>query len=211
MSLICGCPVGSEITDITVSTCPVDVGQIQKIIFQRIYSSGTTKNSFTIASANPNLEATWTAVLTASDGTKAVVSPYVSNPETEPGARREYGGGNQTLGGIPINLGRESTSFTAEVLRSGQQAIKEMKDLECEEIGVYLINDSGQIIGISDDISSPTISYPIPIKSFFVSDLDIGGFEEPDKNMLNWSFVPNWSDDLYIITPSDFNALTDLG
>jgi hypothetical protein len=29
-------------------------------------------------------------------------------------------------------------------------------------------------------------------------------------NVISWKFFPNWSDKLHLITPDDFNALTDL-
>lgn len=210
MSLTCTCPVGAEIPDLTISTCPVDLGQIQKVIFQRRYSTGTTLNQFTIASANPNLLASWTAVTSASDGTKAVVSPYISNPTVEEGAKREFGGGNATVGGIPINLGRESTTFTSELLRVSHVMVKQLKGYECEDLGVYLIGEDGKITGLADDNSSATQFRPIPVTGFFVSDRRIGGYENPDVNVLSWSFLPNWSDELYTVTPSDFNALTQL-
>jgi hypothetical protein len=34
--------------------------------------------------------------------------------------------------------------------------------------------------------------------------------EEPDSNAISWSFLPNYSDNLAIIAPDDFNPLTDL-
>ena len=36
------------------------------------------------------------------------------------------------------------------------------------------------------------------------------GYEAPDSNAIQWSFLPNWSDDLKLIAPTDFNPLTDL-
>jgi hypothetical protein len=43
-----------------------------------------------------------------------------------------------------------------------------------------------------------------------VGDKNLGGFDAPDGNAISWSFPPNWSDNLVIVTPSDFNPLTDL-
>lgn len=210
MGLLCGCPAGAEIPDIVIETCFEDIGQVQKLVFQRIYSTGSTKNSFTIASANPNLLASWTPLLAASDGTKVVQTPFLSQPETEPGAARKYGGGNATIGGIEIIVGREPTTFTGMYLRTSQKSIKDMKAMMCETVGVYLIDEFGRIIGISDDIDSPTIFYPIPIQGLFIGDKKLGGLEEPDSNVIEFGFYPNWSDNLHVVTPSNFDALTAL-
>jgi hypothetical protein len=207
---LCDCPVGAELTVIPTFTCPESLGQVQKILFQRIYSSGSTKNSFTIASANPNLLASWTALTGASDGTKVTVSPFVNQPETEAGAPREYGGGNATLGGIPIILGSEPTTFTAMLLQTPQTVIKALKDYQCEELGVYLVDEFGKIGGIADDNASPTLFYPIPVRQFFVGDKTLGGYESPDSNGIQFSFLPNWSNEFYLVSPSDFDPLTEL-
>jgi hypothetical protein len=50
---ICTCPLGAEISDITIPSCPEYLGQIQKVIFQRTYSSGSTENKFVVASTDP--------------------------------------------------------------------------------------------------------------------------------------------------------------
>lgn len=208
--MLCTCPLGTEITDIYISDCPEEVGQIQKLLIQRVFSSAGVKNSFTIASTNPNVLATWTTVLAASDSTKVVQTPYLTNPVVEPGAPRTYGGGNATLGGVEIIVGREATLFTASFLSASQRSIQDLKEIMCETVGVYLIDEYGRIIGISNSIASPTICYPIPVHGFFVGDKKLGGLEEPDMNELRFYFYPNWSDNLYIITPTNFDALTAL-
>jgi hypothetical protein len=208
--MLCTCPLGSEITDIFIDTCPEEVGQIQKILVQRVFSAAGVKNSLTIASANPNVLATWTPLLAASNSTKVVQTPFLTNPVVEPGAPRTFGGGNATLGGVEIIVGREPTQFTAAFLSASQRTIKDLKEIMCETIGVYLIDEYGRIIGISNDIANPTIFYPIPVHGFFVGDKKLGGLEEPDMNMIQFSFYPNWSDNLHIVTPTNFDALTAL-
>lgn len=210
MSLICNCPVGASLPNIPLSDCPESLGQIQKAVFQRVFSSGTTKNGFAVATADPKLLASWTPLLAATDGTKVVQSPFLENPVTEPGAKREFGGGNATLGGIPIVLGAAHTKFTAVINRSKQDAIAALKSLACENVGVFLVDENGYIAGIADDLSAPANVYPIPIRSLFVGDKKLGGFEEVDSNVIEWNFKPNWSDNLYIFKPTDFDPLTDL-
>lgn len=212
MGLLCTCPAASEIQDIYLDSCPETVGQIQKVIFQRLYSTGTTKNSFTIATANPNLQASWTTLFAASDGTKPQITPYIQNPTTTAGGPRTFGGGNATLGGSEIIVGVEPTTFEAEFHYVTQRTIDDLKELMCEVLAVYFIDEHGQIIGITDDKSSPTLFYPVPIvkNTLFVGDKSFGGLENPDVNALRFQMAPNWSDKLHIVTPSDFDALTDL-
>lgn len=210
VALLCGCPVGSEITDIPTVTCPEDRGQIQKLIFQRLYSSGTTKNSMTISTTDPAVLATWTALKAATDSTKVTVSPTIHQPEMEPGSVREYGGGNATAGGVPITLGRDPSLFKFRLLQARQDIIEAMKDYQCETLAVYLIDENGKITGLVDNVASPTKFYPIPVQQFFISDLKLGGREEPDGNDGQFYFPADWSDKLYSVTPTDFDALTDL-
>lgn len=206
MGLFCNCPVAAAISDVPIDNCPESMGQIQKAVLQRVFSTGTTKNTI----ADPTLLASWTPLLAAGDGTKTVQTPYLQAPTTEPGAARTYGGGNETLGGIEIIIGREPTAFTANILRSKQNTIKALKDYQCEEAGVYLIDEYGRIGCLADDPENPTTYYPIPVAGFFVGDKTLGGLEAPDMNGIQWKFFPNWSDNFVIVTPSDFNALTDL-
>lgn len=213
MSLIT-CPLPTEPEDIFIDACPEDIGQIQKFVMQRVFSSGTTKNGFVIASANPNLKASWDTFLGAADSTKAVQSPFISNPENEPGGPVTFGGGNQTRNGIELVVGRDPSPFNAVYYQKNQRSIKDLKKYEQESsnagLGVYLIDQYGRIIGTYDAIETAANFRPIPIYSFFVSDKGLGGFEAPDFNNLQWTFPPNWSDNIAIVTPSDFDALTDL-
>lgn len=207
MGLNCGCPIGAHLTDLTIADCKESLGQVQKVIFQRVYKSEGVKNA-----ADITTKATITTFFSAKDSTKMIISPYIQNPTTEPGAARTFGGGNQTLGGVEIIIGREPTNFTGIMYQESQRTIATLKDYMCEDIGVYLIDENGNIGCIADDPASPTKYLPIPIGKLFVGDKNLGGFEEPDSNTIEWSFFPNWSDDLVIIKQSelDYNPLTDL-
>lgn len=212
MSLTCQCPAAASLTTIPAVECGENFGQIQKVAFQRLHKADGTKNFFD-TTASILLKASWTALMAATDGSKVVVSPYIEAPTSEPGAVRTYGGGNETLGGVEEVLGAEPTAFTAVLRRMPQNVIKIMKELSCESntgnLGVFLFNDNGQIEAIQDP-ETPTTYYPIPIRAFFVSDKGHGGLENPDSNNISWQFAPNYSDDLKIVTPTDFNPLTDL-
>lgn len=209
---LCTCPAAAALTEIPSAGCPESFGQIQKIAFQRLRKADGTKNSFT-SQNSILLKASWTALMAASDGTKIVLSPYVQAPTNEAGSPRTFGGGNETLGGVEMIIGREPTTFSA-VIRSVQQSIiKAMKDLQCEaqadNLGVFLIDENGAVECIKDETTEGTF-YPIPIRSLFIGDKSHGGLEAPDSNAIQFAFLPNYSDDLSIQVPTDFNPLTDL-
>lgn len=198
--------------DIPVSNCPESFGQIQKVAFQRLYKSTGEKNSFK-TDAGIEKKASWTPLLSADDDTKIVISPYIQAPTAEAGAARTFGGGNETLGGVEEIVGREPTPFTGVMRKLPQKIIKALKELQCESwgdnLGVYLFDENGAI-GVIRDAKTATTHYPIPIRSLFIGDKTLGGYEAPDSNNIQWAFLPNWSDDLAIIVPEDFNPLTDL-
>lgn len=152
-------------------------------------------------------------MLSADDDTKIVISPYIQAPTAEAGAARTFGGGNETLGGVEEIVGREPTPFTGVMRKLPQKIIKALKELQFEScgdnLGVYLFDENGAI-GAIQDATTATTYYPIPIRSLFIGDKTLGGYEAPDSNNIQWAFLPNWSDDLAIIVPDDFNPLTDL-
>lgn len=214
--MICKCPAATALPDIPAVTCPESFGQIQKVAFQRLMKDDSTKNFFDSAGEPPKditKLASWTPLLVASDSTKVVVSPYIQAPTAEAGAARTFGGGNETPDGIEEIIGRESTPFTGVFRKVPQSIIKAVKELQCESygdnLGVFLFDNNGNI-GAIQDATTQTKYYPIPIRSLFVGDKTLGGLEAPDNNAIQWSFLPNWSDNLAIVTPNDFNPLTDL-
>lgn len=209
MGLNCGCPAGAHLTDLTIPECKESMGQIQKIAFQRIFSATPgVKNS--VAYADADAKATYTALFTSSTNTKLVVSPYIQNPALEPGAARTFGGGNQTLGGIELIVGREPSKFSGSMYQESQAVIATLKNYMCENVGIFLVDENGNIGGLVDSIDSPTKFYPIPIGKLFIGDKKFGGIEEPDSNVIECSFFPNWSDLFAVVKPeTGFNPLTD--
>ena len=203
---MCSCPAGAALPAVPNASCPQNWGQTQKIIFQRIFKTAGTKNSFTQSASIKQLSS-WTALFSASDGTKCVITPYVEAPTSDGGDAITFGGGNDTVGGTTKVIGRNPVNMSFVMRQMTQDVIKALKGLQCEdELGVYLVNGDGQILAIS---SSDNTYTPIPIRSLFISDLKLMGLDNPDENALSFSFLPNWSDDAKVVTP-DFNPLTDL-
>lgn len=217
MGVITSGELGTEIPDIPIDATGDDLGQVQKLVFQPLRKADGTFNAFVPNHATtpttPTLLADWTALFAASDLTKPTISPFLSTPENEPGEKREFGGGNQTVNGIPLVMGRNASSFSGMFYAIKQATIKVLKGYIGDAIGVYLIDEHGNIAGVDNGLASDNAAYeirPIPIYSFFVSDKKLGQFEEPDGNAFDFKFRPNWSDNLTVLTPTDFDALSDL-
>jgi len=212
MSLICQCPAAAAISTIPNVTCPENFGQIQKVAFQRLRKADGTRNSFTAAAAI-GLKASWTALLAAEDGSKVVVSPYINAPADSGGDARMTSGGNDDLGGIAEVLGGNPVQFDGSLRSIPQSVIKAMKELQCEanagNLGVFLFDENGKIEAIKDQ-ETETTYYPIPIRALFIGSKIHGNFDAKDSNAISWQYPDNYSDDLAIVTPSDFNPLTDL-
>lgn len=208
--ITCKCPAAASLPDIPAVKCAESFGQIQKVAFQRLTKGDGSKNSFT--SEEIVSLASWMPLLSADDSSKIVVSPYIQAPTNEAGAARTFGGGNETLGGVEEIIGREPNPFTGVMRKIPQSVIKAMKGLQCESwadnLGVYLFDENGSIEVIQDE-TTPTTYCPIPIRSLFIGDKTHGGLEAPDSNTIQWAFLPNYSDNLTIVTPK-FNPLTEL-
>lgn len=207
---LCTCPAAAALTTVPAVTCPESFGQIQKIAFQRLRKADGTVNKFD-STSSILLKASWTAKMAAADGSKIVISPYIQAPTQEAGGARTFGGGNETLGGVEMVIGREPSAFSAVIRSCPQSVIKALKALQCEaqgeNLGVYLFDENGAIECIK---SGSTDYLPIPIRSLFIGDKSHGGLEAPDSNPISFSFLPNYSDDLTIQVPTNFNPLTDL-
>lgn len=206
---ICSCPGNAALTAIPAENeCPVSFGQIQKVIFQRLKDEDGNLNG--LSDTEIKTKAAWSPLFAASDGTKAVISPYLYGPADDGGDAITYGSGNDVLGGIPEIVGSNPVTFSAQMRHIDQTIATAMKDLICEarggNLGVYLVSENGQIEAKK---GSDSKLHPIPIRSFFVSDKIHGNYDNYDYNNVQWSYEPNYSDGLTIITPTDFDPRVD--
>ena len=215
---LCACPAATALTTIPAATCAESFGQIQKVAFMRLKKADGTVNSFVDGSGTGiDKKAAWTAKMALTDGGKAVISPYIQAPTQDGGDARTFGGGNETLGGVEMVIGRNPMNFSGVMRGVPQSIIKVMKSLQCEaqgdNLGVILFDENGNIEAIKKVTTGTpdVVEYmPIPIRSLFIGDKVHGGLEAPDNNAISWKFLPNYSDNLAIVQPDDFNPLTDL-
>lgn len=205
---VCG-NVGATPGSIT-DNC-LQIGEVQKLLFQRTYSTGTTKNSFTISSANPELAATWATPLAASDGTKVVAPPFkIDSPTFEAGEVYEDGGAGETAGGIPKFVGFGPGKFMFQLSYKASKTILEMRQLYGETLSVFFVNRFGKIIGETDDNASPGVFRGIPIKELKVGGRQGDTINTRGFNQCEFYLEDGWDNYLHEVSPSDFNALTDL-
>lgn len=220
MSQICQCPGATALATIPNVQCPENFGQIQKVAFQRLRQADGTENTFAKVSGTPNsasivLKANWVTKMAATNGTKIVVSPYINAPADGGGDPRMSSGGNDDLGGIPVVLGGNPVQFTGQLRACPQDVIKIMKALECEaaagNLGVFLFDENGNIEAIKDPNDADGLTFkPIPIRGLFIGDKIHGNYDNKDYNPIQWAYPEGYSDNLDIVTPSDFNPVTDL-
>lgn len=182
MSLQYTCPLPTEIQDISVVSCAEHFGQIVKVAFQRV---GYTFTDIT-------LETEWDTVLAAVDDTKVQITPFCENvviPNGEPVT--EGGDDNSTLFGQSIIVGQSLINVTGRFRGLPAASKVELANYISEasvynQIGVYLINEHGQVIS--------NASKPFPIQSFFIGDVGSEGFNTHNFTMFSWNFIGGWSD-----------------
>lgn len=192
------CPASSTLPTIPAETCAQNFGQRQKFIFQRLKDSRGDRVS--IDDTDAVKISTWVALKGSGDDTQIAVTPFIENPADDGGDARTYGGGNETLNGIEMVIGSNPTNVTCRLNGKKQDIIAALKLLECEalsnNLGVYSINEKGQIEGIKEGHKW----FPAPIQKFFVSDKKHGDFDGPDYNDMSFSYAPGYSDNLDVIT-----------
>ncbi len=199
------CPVATSLPTIPAESCAKRFGQTQKVIFQRLYD-GSTRNGIADGSSagQAGLLASWTALKAANDGTKIAVTPFVENPTPDGGDAKTVGGGNESLNGAERVIGSNPVGMSFKLNNKDQAIIAELKKLECEalarNLGVYLINENGQIMGRKESNNGTDTWYPMPIQTLFVSDLMPGGLDADDSNDMSFKFVPGYSDKVDFIT-----------
>lgn len=206
--LLCSCPLSAAIATIDATAgCLERFGQTQRLILQRTFN-GTVLNEIPLASVE--LLATYTALKAAVNSTKIQMTPRFGEPVNNAAEPRKAGGGNQTPGGVEVILGSSPSPFTAKFLEQPQSKMKAIKKYNCEDgLSVILVNDKGQFGMLADDNTTPTKYRGIPIRSFYLADKVLAGYEGLDYNMLSFFFEPDWSDEFVVITPQ-FNPHTAL-
>lgn len=207
------CPVPAALTTVQTPTCPENIGQIQRIFFQR------AKAAFIFDSLGGTsfLElASWTPLLVAAGDTKVVIAGSKQGPSMDtviitPSTAITVGGGdNTTLNGRKLNTGVTAAELSGELRSMPSEIIEQLKLLQKgEELVVYFENQYKQLIGIDAYPGHPGQNIVgIPIFSLFFGDAGNEGFAKDDKAKFGFGMDYGWRANLYIKKPNfDTNLL----
>lgn len=216
--MACNCPVATTLTTITPTSCPVEMGQIQRAWFVRKGNvqwdtvDPTTGKSLP-AGLQPNLpsaSAGWTTLLTAVDSTKVVYAPLFGGDITitpsEPVL--QGGGGNDTLNGQSYYINTPDSTFSARFDQLSADQTLQIKELACEDLEVYLINEDGDIIGKRDPLDTDLFK-GFDCYNVVLGSRNVQGFATRDSNVLTFQLDADW-DTIFekIEAVSPFNPLT---
>ena len=209
------CPLATSLTDIPSSSCPENIGQIQRFWFVRkgvvvfdTLAPYTNSTPATIATLDPEVLATWTILFGAVDDSHVVLTPLIGGDSiVTAGTPVTFGGGdNSTLSGetfvTAINPSDVSVSFDS--LTAAQ--IAAFRTLTCEGNGleVYLISQEGKIWGSK----TGDLFKGFDCTNVVLGSLTNSGFGTRDSNAMTFQMPFDWDETKAFLTPSDFNALT---
>lgn len=188
------CPAVATLASVvtSITDCPTEFGQIQKIIFWKRGQGFTA-----VASAISGT--VWTAHLAATGSAKALVSP-LGTCVIPPSEAREAGSGNEVLHGIPINIGSNPVKAEGKFWETDQAVITRLKSVKDEYLDAMFVNESGQLIYRLDGVRVEGF----PIRSLWVSDLGTGSFGDGTYNNYSFYLEPNWSDNAKITAATSF-------
>lgn len=203
----CLCPAPTALTTVPNQDCPQNIGQIQKVIFQRpgfVFNTtgGSPKPIDTLSS--------WTPLFTAADGTKVVVTPFLDGGAeiTAAEAITEGGGDNTTLDGLEFVIGENNPVFTGTFRNLKAAIIAAIRKLRCEKLVAFFINEFDQIICKTTDANVTNIG--IPIFALYMGTPANAGKNQDEKTMLRFGLLAEWRSTMSIITPTTFSPKNDL-
>lgn len=216
--MACNCPLPAAPTAITATSCPEELGQIQRVWLVRKgnvqwdTTDPTATGKSLPAAIQPNLptvSAGWTTLKAAVDSTKVVFTPLFGGDITITPADPVFQGGNDnsTLNGQAYYVNTPDSTFSARFDQLTATQTSELKDLKCEDMEVYFINEDGDIIGQRDPLDADLFK-GIPVTSIVLGSRNVQGFTTRDSNIMTFQLNEDWDTYFEKQTPTDFNALT---
>jgi len=216
--MACNCPLPTALTAIDATVCPEELGQIQRVWFVRagnvqwdtVDPTATGKTlPATIQPNLPTVSAGWTTLKAAADDTKVVFAPLFGGDITiTPGDAITQGGNdNSTLNGQTYFVAFPDSTFSARFDQLTKDQTSQLKELICENLEVYFINEDGDIIGQRDP-SDADLFKGIPVTNVALQSRNVQGFATRDSNILTFQLDADWDTYFEKQTPTDFNALT---
>jgi hypothetical protein len=198
----CVCPSAAAIPDLLDPTCPENLGQIVRFIFQR-------QGQFIAATtAAAKLLATYTPLTIAVDDTKIQFTPGLfEGLVIPPGeAITEGGDDNSTPLGRKLVVGAGTISVEAMLRNVQSAAIAAMRAFGCEDLSISFINEFGEIayqtITAGVDVGK---LQGFPVHAFFIGDKGAEGKNTQDKAKLTFGLDAGWRDNIVLVKPTDFD------
>ena len=207
----CNCPLPTALTTISEDVCPFNMNQISRFFITRASNATFPLTVGNLATDDPSLAAFWSAFTanTVTDDTKVVLTPVVGGDPVIAGGEvlRSGGNDNSTFNGQEETNGTGASAFTCVYKQLTPAQARTMKELECETLKVFMVNNEGKIFGISKDAG---VTFDgIAISAQGLGDRNNNGFNSKDTHAFSFSLPPRWDDYLYEVTPeAAFNPLT---
>lgn len=209
----CNCPGAAALTDVNPTTCPEDLGQLQRVAFFRKgsikFDTVTPANNVpaTITGDTPELEAAYIVLKAAVDDSKLVFLPlFGGDPISTPGDENTFGGNdNSTLNGAIYHEGFNPDTFTARFDQLTALQTTQMRELTCEDLEAIFVNDEGKLIYSRDgDFLKGIDVVGVPT----LAGRNVNGHATRDGNVFKFQMPHGWDGTFEKVTPTDFNALT---
>jgi hypothetical protein len=207
-------------TTIPATTCPTELGQIQRFILVRrsglrwdtVDITPTGKSTPTLLATGsyaPTVSAGWTALNALTDDDKTLFTPLIGGDATiTTGEAITFGGGdNSTLNGETYHIGFNPSDGVARFDSLTAAQTSALKELVCESLEIYFINDDGDIIGERDTLDAD-LWHGFNVKNFTLKGRNVAGFATRDSNEVSFQLDDDWDTKFEKQTPTDFNALT---
>lgn len=212
--MVFSCPVPDVLPEIPANDCPFKIDQIIRAAFQ-LRQIGA--EPFTPTDPITK-KASWAKLVAAPDATKIVFTPIFAGlviPRSE--AKEEGGNDNSTAFGIPEYVGEQTVKITATLKNIGPKVVAALRKLVEQSIPqtgayrltVYLFTKNGQILCIEHTQANVVKHTGNPLFNLRFSSRGSEGFNASDTVEMGWYFPADWDEQVNLITPEDFNPLTD--
>jgi hypothetical protein len=212
--MACNCPLPTALTAIDATTCPEELGQIQRVWFVRkagtvVWDRVTNTNNTPAAinALDPDASTGWTALKALSDDGKLVTAPLFGGDITiTPADAITFGGNdNSTLNGQTYFVSFADSTFSARFDQLTKDQTSQLKELVCEDLEVYFINEDSDIIGRRDGDDWTGF----PVTNVALQSRNVQGFATRDSNILTFQLNADWDTYFEKVTPATgFNPLT---
>lgn len=197
------CPATANLSAIAAGSCMPHLEQTIGFYFQK------EQASYTVTPSSALLQATWTDLFAASDGTKVTKSPQIVNL-TIAKSEGTYAGGNDntTPGGLPLYKGEGPVRVSFMIRTSKVAMIESLRGYipytvpaGSSTLQVFLIGRNKRISGIT--ASSKLVG--IPIHNLRISSVGNEGLKSFNEYDCAFDLAEGWDEGLTTVQATDFD------